>query len=240
MSLILLRSPFLGYRGTTDFPHGDGVVVFPNGSRHFTRAYVSPAYTNTPLQALIRGFMTSISQSWQTVSDMDALDWATLANQMSPINDKDGRAYDISAQGAFTKVNMYRQLDANVITHTAPDYSHPAAPGINDVHWLPLPDEILTVTFRTPITFAGSCLLEISNRTYSTRRSARKNEIVIPYNTPSTSFDTVVPSDTAIQFYGSTFRFLVAGGERRGFRIVYLDANYVPGQIDLITLTIAT
>ncbi|MBA7644923.1 hypothetical protein ES703_52671 [subsurface metagenome] len=238
MPLILLRSPFRGYRGTTDFPHGDGVVVFPRSGRHHTRAHVEPTYTKTPLQAQIRAHLSTISHSWMTVNDVHAQDWLTLANQLSPTIDPDGLPYDLTAQGAFTKINMYRLLNAQVITHDAPDYSHPAAPGILQVRWNST-FKLLIIDFRLRITFTGFCFLEISHLEYSDRRSARKNELRIPDNLSPNAFEAIGPGPTGILFHAAHYRFTLAVGQRRGFRILYLSADYVPGQSDVATLTIA-
>ncbi len=237
MAIILLRSPFRSYRGTTDFPHSNGRVVFPRAGRHFSRAYVKPTYTNTPLQVQIRAHLTNISQSWQTVSDLDAADWGLLAAALSPNVDADGFDYPLTDQGAFTKINMYRLLNAQAITHVAPEYSNVAAPGIHDVTWIS-EFNILSFAFKSNITYTGFCFVEVSNLTYSARRSARKNELRIPDNNSAKAFDAVNPEEGGITIYGDTFRFPVLGDERRGFRVLHLSAGYVPGQSDFKTLTI--
>jgi len=237
VSIITLKSPFSSYRGTTSFPHPDGQVVYPIGNRTFSRAYVHPDNPDTPLQSILRAHLTAISQAWQTVSNVNAAGWATLGLAMSPVTDPDGLDYNLVAQNAYTSINMYRLLDGEAQTAVAPAFSLAAAPGIDTVTLGTLPPDI-RINFSAPIAQSGFVLLEVSPQTYSARREARFNEVVMPDEDTAKMIYPVVSGWTNVNVMTDTFRFTVEVDDRRGIRLTYLDTNYVPGQTDFVTVTL--
>jgi len=238
VSIITLKSPFASYRGATSFPHADGQVVYPVGDRHFSRAFVHPDNPKSSLQVTLRAYMTAISQAWQSVSDANALGWATLGAAMSPVVDEDGLEYDIGAQQAYTKVNMYLLLDGQAQDPVAPAYSLPAAPGIDTATYTS-GTTTLAFVFDANVAQTGFVMVEISPQTYSARRTARHNEVRLPNVDPAISIIALTSADPGFDLPCATNRFAIAATERRGFKLTYLDANYVPGQNDFETLTIA-
>ncbi|MBA7644922.1 hypothetical protein ES703_52670 [subsurface metagenome] len=179
--------------------------------------------------------MTAIAQAWQDVSDANAVGWSVLAAAMSPKMDPDGFMYDLNAQMAYTIVNAYRLLAGEAQDPVAPTYTLPAAPGIATVgydHTL----HTLRVDFDGNIAQSGFAFLQTSGRIYSLRRTARANEVFLPDEDPSACFAVATVDTAYVEWDTTTFRFIPAAAERRGIRITYLDANYLPGQIDFETI----
>ncbi len=235
MAIITLKSPFASFRGTTDYPHANGLVVYPVQNRHFARAFTPPLNPDTVMQGIVRAHLTAIAQAWQVVSDVNATTWDVLAAAMSPRIDDDGFEYDLNGQQAYVIVNMYRLLAGQAQEATAPAYSLPAAPGISEVIYdQATPD--LEVVFSANVAQTGFVVLQISARTYSIRRQARLNEVFLPDHTTAICVGAVTAEDPQVTYSTTTFRFALVAAEIRGIRLTYLDANYVPGQIDFDTL----
>lgn len=237
MAIVTLKPPFKTYRGAVAFPHHTGGIVWPIGTRHFRRMGVIPANPKSDVQVQVRAAMAEIAQAWQEVTDGEAAGWETLAAAMSPRLDPDKNPYDLRGQWAYMIVNSYRKLDAQAIVDTAPAYSLPLASLITEAAHV-TGTTTFTITVSPALVQTGFALVEISRMTYSIRRQARANEVVIPTYPTGESVATTTSTETTITFDTTDLQWAIATTAIYGIKLTFLDANYVPGQTTLKTLSV--
>lgn len=205
---------------------GDNYVAYLINNRQLGRSWVYPTNPLTTLQQQIRAYFAAAAAAWKLVTDSEAEGWANLADQMGG-TDSLGRAYGFYVNNAYLSVNLYRQLDGQAITDTAPAYAaEPGATEITDVLWNDTDSLQITFTHAAP---AGSFfLVQATPFLLSARRKARRNELRIPTTSLPDSIVARSASPQTIDVNPARLG-LSPGANYLGVRLLTISSGYVPG-----------
>jgi len=220
--LIKCSAPVESFRGKLGGL--DGIVGYPVGGRMFGRNMVVPANPNTTMQQLVRGYLAAGAVAFQSVTKIEKADWESLAENVI-LADKYGQKFTPSAIQLYQRVNMYRQLDGQAITDTAPAYDiQPAATSVAGT--IAAGDLQIDITHsNTPadVIFA----VRVTDTLPSAVRNARENELRYIDASPA---DCIAPGGVSPQSVTMDMdNFTVAIGDYIGVEIVSLSDAYLPG-----------
>jgi hypothetical protein len=205
---------------------GTSYVAYLINNRQLGRSWIYPTNPLTTLQQQIRAYFAAAAAAWKLVTDPEAEAWQNLSSQMGG-TDSLGRAYGFYVNNAYMSVNLYRQLDGQAITDTAPAYAaEPGPTEITDVLWNDSDEIQVTFTHAAPV--GAFFLLQATPFLGSARRKARRNELRIPTTSLPASIVARAASPQVISVDPARLG-LTAGAGYMGVRILTLSSGYVPG-----------
>lgn len=208
--------------------HDDSIVYYLIRNRQLARSYIYPTDAGSALQNTLRGYFASISAAWKNVSDANAAAWETLAEAMGG-TDSLGRAYGFYVNNAYMSVNLYRLIDGQTITDSAPAYDPPPAPiELNGVATI---DGGATLNIEISHTNAAGVLffVQVTPPMPSQRRRARTNELRIPTTNLADSVIVRSASPQTLSVTTQRIGIPASGPTYVGIRIRALSENYLPG-----------
>lgn len=109
--------------GSPDLSPSEGAIVAmpqPNGQTNIRKQFL-PNQPNSPMQQLMKGLQTSVSEAYQSLSIQDVQTWRDLASQLTASN-RFGANYTPSWNHVFSQVNNYRLQAGLSIVTTAPTW----------------------------------------------------------------------------------------------------------------------
>jgi len=222
--LFTTTSPIAGLSGKMG---GDnGIVVSTRTGRGIARQMVIPDNPDTSAQQSIRNYLTLAAQAFQSLTPNEKAAWATLAAQVSR-SDRLSQPYNPSAINIYCAVNLYRQIDGEAITDTAPAYTiQAAATAIT---------EFTTDGTNLDLRFShsnsdGFFVIRLSAPLASANRDARATDMRLA---TSTIADAIVARGASPQTFAPLLSALtntLAEDNYAGIEILSLSAGYLPGQ----------
>jgi hypothetical protein len=186
---------------------------------------VQPANPDTAQQQTVRNYMALAAAAFQLLTDAEKTAWHNLGLGIDRV-DKFGDTYHPSAIQTYQMVNVYRQLDGQAITDTAPALDE--QPAIDSVSGS-VAGAVLTVSAVHSLAAAGELLLcRVTPPLPSPVRLARENELRFIDSTPADCIVANGATPTSIPM--DIDNFTVAAADHIGIMVLTLSSGYLPGQ----------
>lgn len=211
------------------------IVFFALGGRQFSRRLVIPDNPRSALQQSIRAFMSLASTAYNSLTDSEKADWATLAAALTR-TDALGDSYNPTAKGIYGGVNTTRQIHAQAISDVAPAAVVAAAvTGISSLSTSLAAN--LEVQIAHGLT-AGFLQIEISPAKVGQRVPTEGEAVLADKVTLSNNIVAVAASPQTISIATANIGFTPVVGDQLRITITSFSDGYVKGgqRTEIVTL----
>lgn len=197
------------------------LLGFPVARRH-----VLPAQPRTTAQVNVRAFLTAAAQAFGSISAAERAGWETLANLM--VKSHLGFSFTPYAINAYISVNVWRQLDAQAISDTAPT----ALAGFTGSAIATVGYVAGTTVFSFDLTHNGTAAVgfwgvSVTPTLASAQRAARPSDYRLAM---ATTADAVIAVEATPQTVSLTGTILTwTNGDYMAIKVVPLGATYSYG-----------
>lgn len=241
-----LIAPYSSVSGKTTAPNSQSatsaVVNMPDRfGRTLVRSFVVPANPQTAAQIQIRGWMTSVSEAMQTLSQPQVEQWQALADEIERTG-RLGVDYRLNWNQLFSQVNSYRLQRGQGINLTPPTLTlTPLPSGITEIN-SDDGDPVQLLEITTADTYIGNqgwIAIRITRDLASPNRQARSNELRYVADPTVCIFPRGTNANPT--FTINTSRLNILAGQFVGVEATILNAQYVlVGRIFIKNLTVQT
>jgi len=209
-----------------------GMVGMPRkspGSAEYTafaRSGFNPTNPQSSQQIAIRALLSASSAAYKSLTVAEADAWEALGIQIS-VDGPVGSTHGLTGIQAYNRVNLFRQLDGQAITDTAPAFEDPGNASAVDAE-ISTGDPTITVINITHTVTGGFFAVRVTPALPSIPRKARKNELRYM---SSDFIDSIVPLGASPQAVSLDHgQFSQAQGDNIGIEVIHLNADYVPSK----------
>lgn len=223
--LIKCQSPVDLFSGKTG--GNNGIVGMPVKGRQIARDMVIPTNPQTTMQQAVRNYMSLASAAFQSLTAAEKAAWEAVG-LLDDQTDSVGGKYNPSAIQEYQKVNMYRQLDGQAITDTAPSYAQWAA--ATSVAASSAGGNLTVAVTHSLGAAGGFFAIRVTPALASLVRNARENELryLETSGLPNCIVSQAVSPQNVIMAMDA---FTISPGDYIGIEVVTLSDGYFPGGI---------
>jgi hypothetical protein len=229
MPIVSLRHPFDQFHGKTTLPGSNtGLVTFRSlRGTHVSRQFVVPTNPKSVQQQMIRGHFSAAASAYKALSISEAAAWIALGHLLSKTNMVDTN-YTMSGIAAYQLVNVYRLLNGQAQTKTAPALSTMPVPvtGITSCVYTSGTSTLVTVANCTGMADGTLVLMRLSSSIARQSRRFRENELRLGSLTETTCFGTV--STNAVTITTVLSQVTVTATQYIGLSLHPMSATYMP------------
>lgn len=197
------------------------LLGFPVARRH-----VLPAQPRTTAQVNVRAYLTAAAQAFGSISVAERAAWETLANLM--VHSHLGFTYTPYAINAYISVNVWRQLDGQAISDTAPTslagFTGSAIGTVGYVAGTTVFSFILTHNGVATVGFWG---ISVTPTLASAQRAARPSDYRLGHATPADAIIAVAATPQTCEITVPIVTW--ANGDYMAIKVVPLGADYAYG-----------
>lgn len=224
---VALQQPIAGASGRFRSPQTrDGIVITSHRGQLVARSYATPRGPLTSQQEVVRSLVGQSAVAYQGLTAGEGASWRELATQL-PRKNALGQTYFPNGIDLFQAVNLYRQLDGQGITSTAPT-DRPAF-GVYEVLALGVNVGLGELTIGVYTQGIGSKLFfRVSRDLGSAVRKADDSNCRMISEATATNIREVVVNPEGWNF--PMDNFTLTPTDHVGLRITVLSPQYLPGR----------
>jgi len=229
MAIVSLRHPFDQFHGKTTLPGSNtGLVTFRSlRGTHIARQFVVPTNPKSEQQQMIRGHFSATAAAYKLLTAAQAAAWIALGHSLTKTNMVDTN-YTMSGIAAYQMVNVYRLLNGQAQTTTAPALTTMPVPvtGITSCKYTSATHTLVTIADCTGMANGCLVLMRLSSSLARQSRLIRPNELRLGSLTETSCFGTVATNSVTITTVLS--QVTVAAAEYIGLSLHPMSATYMP------------
>jgi len=229
MPIVSLRHPFDQFHGKTTLPGSNtGLVTFRSlRGTHISRQFVVPTNPKSVQQQMIRGHFSAAAAAYKALTAAQAAAWIALGHLLSKTNMVDTN-YTMSGIAAYQLVNVYRLLNSQAQTVTAPNIATMPVPvtGITSCVYTVGTTTLVTVANCTGMTNGDLVLMRLSSSIARQSRLFRENEIRLGSLTETACFGVV--NTNAVTITTVLSQVAVSAAQYIGLSLTPMSATYMP------------
>lgn len=197
------------------------LLGFPVARRH-----VLPAQPRTTAQVNIRAYLSLAAQAFGSLTTAERAAWETLANLMTHTHL--GFTYTPYAINAYISVNVWRQLDGQAISDTAPTalagFTGSAIGTVSYVTGTTVFSFALTHNGTATVGFWG---ISITPTLASAQRAARPSDYRLAHATTANAIIAVAATPQTCEVTAPIYTW--SDGDYMAIKVVPLGADYIYG-----------
>lgn len=212
MPKVLLSSPVRGLQGK--FALSDVCYFIGKNGLTYARSAGDVANPRTAPQQSVRGYFTSASKAWQTLTPTQRAAWLNYAQTYYTTNEQ-GQAVQPSGLNTFVKANTVRQVLGLAIVTDAPTAAPPAPLTSIEQLGAQNPDTLgITITHSIATVTGLQVIVRMTPATLSPARAPRPTDLRYCCGVSAASAKALTASGTDLVFTPTIF--LVDDSKRYG------------------------
>jgi hypothetical protein len=226
MAIVTYVAPYSTYRGAVRSAGSlEGQVTYPIGGANYSRAFVQPANPQSDHQVAIRALMTTVSQGFAALTEVEADAWRAAAVGVTRQNPA-GQTYELSGANLYALINLYRLMDGEELLDAPPALTAPGA--ITDITDIEADVDGISIDVTHALGVATDFILcRVTAPLPSAARNARPNEYRCPTTALADSIVAAAASPQTINLGSNTVGILA--DDYVGVELLPLGPTYWPG-----------